>query len=60
MREVRRLVVIGTGLIGGSVAAAARSAGFAERVVGVDADPTALEEGQIGRASCRERVFPVV
>lgn len=45
MSEVPRLVVIGTGLIGGSVAAAARAAGFADRVVGVDADPAALAEG---------------
>jgi 3-phosphoshikimate 1-carboxyvinyltransferase len=45
MSEVRRLVVIGTGLVGGSVAAAARGAGFTERVVGVDADPAALEAG---------------
>lgn len=40
-----RLIVIGTGLIGGSVAAAARERGFAGYVVGVDADRAALETG---------------
>lgn len=40
-----RLVVIGTGLIGGSVAAAARERGYASYVVGVDTDRRALEKG---------------
>src|SRR5947208_14383363 len=39
--EVRRLAVIGTGLIGASVALAAKRAGRAE-VVGYDAEPQAL------------------
>jgi prephenate dehydrogenase len=40
--EVRRLAVIGTGLIGGSVGLAAKRAGRTE-IVGYDADPQALE-----------------
>src|SRR6266536_5505109 len=40
--EVRRLAVIGTGLIGGSVGLAAKRAGHTE-IVGYDADPQALE-----------------
>jgi prephenate dehydrogenase len=41
--EVRRLAVIGTGLIGASVALAAKRAGAAELVAGFDPDPAALE-----------------
>jgi prephenate dehydrogenase len=41
--EVRRLAVIGTGLIGASVALAAKRAGAAEEVAGFDPDPAALE-----------------
>ena len=41
--EVGRLAVIGTGLIGASVALAAKQAGAAARVVGHDPDPAALE-----------------
>jgi prephenate dehydrogenase len=41
-----RLVVVGAGLIGGSVAAGARSSGYARHVVGVDANGAALEEGR--------------
>ena len=41
----RRVALIGFGLIGGSIARAAREQGLA---------------GEIGRASCRERVCSVV
>ena len=40
-----RLVVIGTGLIGGSVALGARESGFASYVVGVDASRSSLDQG---------------
>ena len=40
-----RLVIVGAGLIGGSVAAAARERGYASYVVGVDAARSALEQG---------------
>ena len=40
---MRRLAVIGTGLIGASVALAAKRAGAAELVAGFDPDPAALE-----------------
>src|SRR2546429_9062792 len=40
--EVRRLAVVGTGLIGASVALAAKRAGLRE-VVGYDPDPQALD-----------------
>lgn len=42
----RRLAIVGVGLMGGSLAAALREAGFAERIVGVDADPAVLEEAR--------------
>lgn len=52
---IRRLCVIGLGLIGGSVARAARQHKLAEEVVGVDNDPTnltmACELGVIDRGS---------
>ena len=41
--EVGRLAVIGTGLIGASVALAAKRAGAAAQVIGYDPDPAALE-----------------
>jgi len=41
--EVRRLAVIGTGLIGASVALAAKRAGAAGIVAGFDPDPAAVE-----------------
>jgi prephenate dehydrogenase len=41
--ELRRLAVIGTGLIGASVALAAKRVGIAETTAGFDADPAALE-----------------
>jgi prephenate dehydrogenase len=41
--ELRRLAVIGTGLIGGSVALAAKGAGVASEVAGFDPDRGALE-----------------
>ena len=40
-----RLIVIGTGLIGGSVALAAREQAYASHIIGVDRDRTALERG---------------
>ncbi|HLM36296.1 MAG TPA: prephenate dehydrogenase/arogenate dehydrogenase family protein [Gaiellaceae bacterium] len=43
---MRRLAVIGTGLIGASVALAAKRAGAAELVAGFDPDPTALEASE--------------
>jgi 3-phosphoshikimate 1-carboxyvinyltransferase len=52
-----RLVVVGTGLIGGSVAAAARERGYAGHVVGVDADRAALEKG-LGLALLDEAGMP--
>ncbi|MDR9468799.1 prephenate dehydrogenase/arogenate dehydrogenase family protein, partial [Marinospirillum sp.] len=36
MAEIKNFLVVGLGLIGGSVALAARKAGFAERYLGVD------------------------
>lgn len=45
------ITIIGTGLIGGSMAIALRGAGFAERIIGVDASPAhgarALELGLV-------------
>ncbi|HVD11718.1 MAG TPA: prephenate dehydrogenase/arogenate dehydrogenase family protein [Gaiellaceae bacterium] len=41
--ELRRLAVIGTGLIGASVALAAKRAGVAAATAGFDPDPAALE-----------------
>ena len=41
--EVRRLAVIGTGLIGASIALAAKRAGAVEEIAGFDPDPIALE-----------------
>ncbi len=41
---VRRLAVVGAGLIGGSLCLAARARGLAERVVAIDRDAAALEE----------------
>jgi prephenate dehydrogenase len=40
-----RLIVVGAGLIGASVAAGARAAGHAGRIVGVDRDPATEAEG---------------
>ena len=42
---VRRLVVVGAGLIGGSLCLAARARGLAEHVVVIDRDAAALVEG---------------
>ena len=42
MKAIRRLAVVGTGLIGGSVGLAAKRAGV-ERVAGFDPDPQSLE-----------------
>jgi prephenate dehydrogenase len=42
--ELRRLAIVGTGLIGASVALAAKRAGVVAEVAGFDPDGTALEE----------------
>jgi len=44
--QVRRLTVIGLGLIGGSLAKALRLSGFAEQVVGYDQRPGDARKGQ--------------
>ena len=36
---VRNLVVVGVGLIGGSLAAAVRAKGLAERIIGIETNP---------------------
>lgn len=41
-----RLLICGFGLIGGSIAAAARQAGMVETIIGVDADPAVLDEAR--------------
>ncbi len=46
---MRTLAIVGVGLIGGSIALAARARGAAERILGVDADFDALE---IARKRC--------
>ncbi|GAB6068045.1 hypothetical protein JCM13664_13640 [Methylothermus subterraneus] len=43
---LERLCIIGVGLIGGSVALAARAFGLARRIVGVDQDPKCLRQAQ--------------
>ena len=63
-RTLRRLVVVGLGLIGGSFAKGIREKGLFEEVVGVDRDPEtrrlAVELGVVDRceeslaAGCRE------
>jgi prephenate dehydrogenase len=51
----REMAVVGVGLIGGSLALAARKAGLVETVTGVDADPThrevALATGMVDRVA---------
>ena len=51
----REMAVVGVGLIGGSLALAARKAGLVETVTGVDADPihreVALATGMVDRAA---------
>ncbi len=44
MAPARSLLLVGTGLVGGSFALAAKAAGLFDRVVGVDRDPDALAE----------------
>lgn len=46
MSRVRRLAVVGLGLIGGSVARGAKARGLADEVVGVGRDPRRLEEAR--------------
>lgn len=52
---IRRLVVVGVGLLGGSVAKAARAQGRARQIVGVGRDPRRLEpavaDGTLDRAT---------
>jgi prephenate dehydrogenase len=52
-----QMVVVGVGLIGGSLALAARKAGLVEAVVGVDSDPghreVAVAQGMLDRAADR-------
>ena len=43
MRRLRKVAVVGVGLIGGSLAAALRRGGYAGQVVGFDRDRSALE-----------------
>jgi prephenate dehydrogenase len=43
VKRLRKLAVIGTGLIGGSFALALRRSGFAGPITGFDRDPSALE-----------------
>lgn len=43
---IERLCIVGVGLIGGSLARAARRAGLCRRIVGVDADPANLQRAQ--------------
>ena len=45
MRRIRRLALVGVGLVGGSFALALRRAGVATNIVGCDRDPAALERG---------------
>jgi len=51
----RQMAIVGVGLIGGSLALAARTAGLVETVIGIDVDPghrqAALEMGMVDRAS---------
>jgi prephenate dehydrogenase len=51
----RQMAIVGVGLIGGSLALAARKAGLVETVIGIDVDPghrrVALEMGMVDRAS---------
>jgi len=53
----RQMTIVGVGLIGGSLALAARKAGLVETVIGIDVDPghrrVALEMGMVDRASGR-------
>lgn len=46
MPEIRKLVVCGLGLIGGSFALALRRAGAVERIVGMDRQPASLQRAQ--------------
>lgn len=66
---IKRLAIIGTGLIGGSFALALREAGAVERIVGIDSDRSNLEralelglvdeiaEDACSGVSCAEVVF---
>jgi prephenate dehydrogenase len=46
VKRYRRVALVGTGLIGGSLAAALKAAGGAERIVGADARPDAAEQAR--------------
>ncbi len=47
MRRIRRLALVGVGLVGGSLALALRRAGMATNIVGYDRDPAALERASL-------------
>ena len=48
MNSIRQITIVGTGLIGGSFALAARQAGFSGRVVGCDREPVLEQAGKRG------------
>ena len=48
MKSIRQITIVGTGLIGGSFALAARQAGFSGRVVGCDREPVLEQAGKRG------------
>ncbi len=48
MNSIRQITIIGTGLIGGSFALAARQAGFSGRVVGCDREPVLAQASARG------------
>ena len=54
--QMKKLVVIGVGLIGGSLALDLKRAGAAEAQRHNQRRAQRGAQGQIGRASCRERV----
>jgi len=48
VKSIRQITIVGTGLIGGSFALAARQAGFSGRVVGCDREPVLEQAGKRG------------
>jgi len=48
VNSIRQITIVGTGLIGGSFALAARQAGFSGRVVGCDREPVLEQAGKRG------------
>ena len=59
---MRTLAIVGVGLLGGSIALAARARGVAERIVGVDRDAAALEKARrrCGLDECFTEAAPAV